>query len=289
MAESTEPTASIKYSVPLAYLQQGDVFRIPTVVPFADTDIRLLRGADGTHGAQLLRSVNDADFEVLTDVELATKLAAVPRRTDWQVSAFASPPSNEHELVVVPARLSLMFVVASQSCDISGHDKKAKGDCVILPVRSLADLCRTELLPFQIGKQQVSSTIEDLLVDRVKDDWLRSQSDLEYDTAIRLVVDEWTPVSSDDKTLKGRIKNVINTEQSRGYLFWLKESTRPPMPTCAIDSTAMYTIPVSLLTSRLESRLSSIAPVYREQFARWVAERLGRVGTLEPISPDKMS
>ena len=109
------------YTNPDEFLQQGDIFRIDIVAPIADTQTRIFRSIDGRHGSVVFEE--NCEGKIFEKDELKALLGNSPL-TDLHTQPFWRTSDGQEEMVVVYAQLFQYFIIATQTCDVSGRDKK---------------------------------------------------------------------------------------------------------------------------------------------------------------------
>ena len=172
------------------YLQQGDIFKVRIVTPFSDRKERLFRTFDGRHGSLVFSSEVAGTVFERSDLELCLNRATA--RDPWHTDPFQIAPDGQEELVVTFAKVVELFVIATQTCDISGQEKHAASHAIILPVKTLSDLCRFDRVPFN-GRTEPAS-MEEYLTEVTGRDALKKTSDpFEYGRIFRRLLDEWNP------------------------------------------------------------------------------------------------
>ncbi len=193
-------------------------------------------------------------------------------------------------MVVVYARLFEYFVIASQTCDISGMDKPAQLWATILPVVTLAAMCRQESIP--MGPQEALRTIDSVVREHCPNsEQLERASDADYGMTIRLLVDEWlnSAAAKESKILSRRIKNFLNDYHKAGYMHPLRDNIQLRVPESYVDFTAAFSVPRSKLLALRNHRIATIASPYREDFSHRFATFYSRVALPAPMRPDAVT
>jgi hypothetical protein len=281
--ETTEPF----YAEPDAHLQQGDIFRIEIVAPVADRQQRLFRTADGRHGSIAFeRGEKGTVFhpDDLRDLLRATQ------RTDWHTDPFCNSPNSQPELVVVHANLIRHFIIATQTCDISGVDHPGLPYAMVLPIQTVEEICRTT--PVQLLAHDgttVTDTIHRYLMTIPA---MQAMGALgkgeEYAEKLRQLLNEWTPAkNSSDRKNHGLIRDFLNKWTKKGFLYGLRSDSRFGVPECCVDFSAIYTVPTAALNEISSHRIAHLAGSYRDAFAQQFALRISRIATPKSISPEK--
>jgi len=130
-----------------AHLAQGDIYSLRLVAPLADNEVRILRTESGRHGDYAFSGEPSRIFD---HDDLIRTLADLP--PDERLLPFSRKGGIPLEYVVVFGDLVDFFMVASQTCDVSGVDGNApKPFAAIVPVVSLAAYLSRERLPIGRG------------------------------------------------------------------------------------------------------------------------------------------
>jgi hypothetical protein len=273
MAETEASTAF--YSDVTDFLQQGDLFKVNIVVPFADQSQRLFRATDGRHGSVVFaETVTGTVYE---SDDLRAVLAQIPNRTPLHTEPFQSTPDGQRELVLVFGGLAEFFLIATQTCDVSAHDKPPHPYAIILTAKTIINICRFDRVPFQ--GEQTSQTIEDYLVSATKSDALRRVTDPnEYFSTLKKEVSNWKPQGHDATVNCGRIKNFIRKQTGGAqHVHFLPADSVRGIPDLFVEFSGAYTVDTSLLVALSGRRIARIAVPYREQFAKAFADRIARI------------
>lgn len=271
------------YADPNRYLQQGDIFRLDLVAPAADEVQRIFRAKNGRHGSVVFQE--DCEARVFSRDELDELLAATSQRV-LHTKPFHQTPDGQNEMVVVFARLFRYFVIATQTCDISGKDKAAFESAIILPVIPLMDLCRSEPMPF-------ASTHETLTIHEFvtryceKSEELQSVGDMDYGNALRNFVDRCA-TSAHNKNVRKDAKfigNYLKRYYEKGYMFSLPGDEGFGLPESYVDFTAAFTVPTSKLLALESLRFATIIDPYRLAFAQKFGYFFARIALPKPMRP----
>src|SRR5258708_4287988 len=200
-----EGSSQTFYVSPTDYLQQGDIFRQDIVIPIADTEKRIFRAEDGRHGSVVFS--DGVNAHVFAEDELRVRLQGC-ERTPLHTDPFAITHDGHPELVVVHSRLSSYFVIATQTCDVSGVDRKASSTAIILPIITVHEICRHERIPFDSFGEM---TILEFLEKNAEATSLREERNaFQFPTLLRKILEEWNPETQVLKTLRGRIRNYLD-------------------------------------------------------------------------------
>ena len=187
MAASSPPANPLFYIPCTEFLQQGDIFRVGIVTPLADAQQRLFRSVDGRHGSVVF--AEGGNGRVFDRAELQQTLDRIPTRTSLHTQPFRPTPDGQPELVVTFAGFSEHFVIVTQTCDVSGHDRKELPYVMILPARTLMEICQTELIQLQGTREQ--KCIEEYVIERVGNPALAAISDAaRYSDELRKLLEE---------------------------------------------------------------------------------------------------
>ena len=196
---------------------------------------------------------------------------------------FSVAPNGDQELVVAPAHLRRYFVIATQTCDVSGLDKQPLDAAIVLPVQTVQDMCLTTRLEFTSEGGKL--TIHEFIVRNIPGVELHSElRPSDYGRAIRQSLAGWTP--SDKKHLqdRNRVANLLKQMlQSKTGVYYLADSAAFELPESVIDFTAAYTIQREVLLQNRSRRIGRIASPVREDFAQRFAHFISRVAL--PAAP----
>ena len=276
------------YITPDNLLQQGDIFRIEIVCPGADTIKRIFRTIDGRHGSAFFASPGQK-AKIFDQDDLENLLSTASRRTELHVDPFCKTPDGQDEMVVVAGRLFHYFIIATQTCDVSGKDKKPYPYATILPVIPFAIMCKNEILPIpNIGNM----TIHKFIVDyAVKGEELDKQSDADYGAAIRIIIEDSLKLKVDKKFEKNLklIRSFLNDYHTKGYMYPLHDDVKLSVPESYIDFSSTFAVPTDKLIAINSMRIARIATPYREDFALKFATFFSRVALTVPMKPEKLS
>lgn len=257
------------------YLQQADIFRVDVVSPIADTQKRIFRTADGCHGSLYFEGT--AQARVFSEEDLTAKLS-IQERGPYHSAPFCQIADGSNELVVVEAKKIKYFVIASQTCDISGKDKKALPFATLLPIITLYDVCRTETLPFD---KTESYTIHDFLLSHCDGtEELNLCNEYTYGCKIKELVRALLQ-SGLNKNLAekvSRIKNFINQGFANSiFTYLLQENQEKQIPESYIDFSVICTVPTPKLEALKPHRLCRLQETYHMSFIKQFATFFERV------------
>ena len=272
------------YSDPNSYLAQGDIFHLDMVGPFADEVKRIFRTTDGRHGSVFFEGECSAKVFSQGDLEM---LLATTSRTELHTDPFSKTEDGQAEMVVVPAELFRYFIVASNTCDISGQDAPPKLATAILPVITLADMCKSTKLELKTSTSQ--TTIHTFIMEYYPQaDGLESCSDVDYGEQVRLNINRWIDSKPTKKLLEDarRIKNFLQRYFDGGYLFSLPQNIKYSLPESYVDFTAVLTVPTEKLFALKNHRFVRIADRYCDSFARKFGDFFSRLALPERMRPN---
>ena len=119
MTSTPDKTADTFYLPPGPQLEQGDIFRTELVAPAADRRQRIFRAADGRHGSVVFEEECEGRVFARSDLESLLRQSSA---NELRTRPFVQTPDGHDEMVVVYARLLRYFVIATQTCDISGEE-----------------------------------------------------------------------------------------------------------------------------------------------------------------------
>jgi len=271
------------YTAPTSYLQQGDIFRIDLVAPAADEVQRIFRTKDGRHGSLVFEE--NCDGRVFGRKELDKLLESAPQ-AGFYTKPFHLTPDGQEEMVVVFARLFRYFIIATQTCDISGKDKSPQDWATILAVITLADLCRTETFPFSATGQLM--TIHDFVKTYCdRSDEFEDTSDMDYAPNLRQIVADSAKLATNKKVLQDirHLKNYLSSYYNKIFMFSLPADSEFALPESYVDFTSAFTVPTSKLLALQSRRFATIVDPYRIEFAKRFGEFFARVALPKPMRP----
>ena len=182
MKEKVDPL----YIPPDDLLAQGDIFRIELVGPNASLQQRIFRTKDGQHGSVVFNT--NCEGRIFSRRELDLLLMNIDGigRCSLHTEPFSPTELGTEELVIVEGKLYKYFIIATQTCDICGKDRPPRPAATILPIIPLAELCKTEKIPFS---EKVCSTIHDYIKDNCdQGNQLISQNEADYGAALRIIL-----------------------------------------------------------------------------------------------------
>lgn len=271
------------YSKPHSYLQQGDIFRIDLVAPAADVSQRIFRTEDGRHGSLVFEE--NCRGRVFDRQELDALLEDGPH-TEFFTKPFHATPDGQEEMVVVFSRLFQYFTIATQTCDISGKDKGPVDWATILPVITLTDMCKTELIPFRSTDQIL--TIHEFVSKYCETSGaLENLSDMDYVPELKKIINECAKEHT-NKAIRqdaGHVKNYLASYYKPLFIFSLPADNTFGLPESYVDFTAAYTVHTSKLLAIRDSRFAMITDPYRIDFAQKFGNFFARVALPRPMRP----
>jgi len=273
----------IFYAAPNDYLAQGDIFRIDLVGPYADEVKRIFRTTDGRHGSVFFEGNCPAKIFSQEDLE---SLLETTRRTELHIDPFSKTRDGQAEMVVVPAELFQYFIVATNTCDISGVDGPPKCAATILPVITLASMCKRTPLTFRTVN--TPTTIHSFVTQYCpKGEALEVAGDLDYSTIVRLTINEWIESNIPKKLRQdvAQIKNFLMNYHSKGYMSPLPQNMKYGLPESYVDFTTVLTVPRDKLLEIKEFRFVRIADRYCDNFARKFGDFFSRLALLKQMRP----
>lgn len=263
------------------FLQQGDIFRQEVVCPTVDTVKRIFRASDGRHGSVVF--AENVSGKIFDESELRSTLTATTR-TPLHTDPFHTTSDGHPELVVVHGTLTSYFILASQTCDVSGIDKAALPTSIILPIRTVLEICRYEKLPFASMDNEALS-IEEFVERNSLNKNLRSINDaFSYPDAMRKLLLEWTPTNKSVASDKGRVKNYLEKQLKTNWMYYLQADSTFGVPESCADFSVAYTVPTARLASLKDGRIARLGDPYRDQFAQAFATRISRIAVPKPMT-----
>ena len=264
--------------------QQGDIFRVDVVAPAADEVQRIFRARDGRHGSVVFEE--NCDGRVFDRTELDALLGA-STKTNLHTQPFQRTPEGQEEMVVVFSRLFRFFVIATETCDISGKEKAQHVWATILPVITLADLCKTEQLPFSSTADLL--TIHEFLLRHFPENKnLASKGDMDYAPFVRDALKSCIQSAGIKKVRKdlSQVKNYLSSYHKKLYMYPLRASSEFELPESYVDFTSAFTVHTAKLLAIRRLRFVTIADPYRIDFAQKFGQFFARVALPEPMKPD---
>jgi hypothetical protein len=274
------------YAAPDEFLQQGDIFRVAVVGPAADEKARIFRTPDGRHGSAVFEE--NCDARVFSQASLCQTLRSLVGRTDLHTEPFRLTPDGQGEMVVVYARLFRYFIITSHTCDISGKDHRALPWTTIVPVLTLAEICRNERLPFK--SQDGPMTIEDFLSLTQDCAGLGQLDEMNYSAGVRQVVTKLMNAGLKGKILQDvqKVRNWLNQYHERGFLFSLPPNPQYKLPEGCVDFSAVFTVPTGKIEALKSYRIARVIEPFRGDFAKKFADRFARSTLPKPMKPDDL-
>lgn len=278
---TSNPSADA-YAPVSEYLQQGDIFCQKVVTPVVDTEKRIFRTSDGQHGSVVF--ADGVSAKVFEESELIAKLNECAR-TPLHTDPFCLTEDGFPEMVVVHSTLTSYFIIATQTCDICGVDRKPLPTAIILPVLTVQDICRNQRLPFQsLGNKEM--TIESFLELNAGAAHLRTESDsFRYPTLLREVFSNWKPGKQFEPD-RNRLRNYMDQLHEKGWMYFLKQDDALKVPESYVDFSVAYTVPTFRLNELKASRIARLADNVRNHFSREFADMLSRIALPTPIKPE---
>jgi hypothetical protein len=268
------------------YLQQGDLFRVNVVTPYADREQRIFRGSDGRHGSVVFAEAVGGTVFGLDD--LLSTLSATSAKTELHTQPFCCTFDGQHELVVVFGDLAEYFLIITQTCDVSGHDKAQVPYAMILPARTIINICRTDRVPLE--GEGAPRSIEEYLSSHADGSELLSVTEpIAYFAVLRRILDEWKPKEKNSTTNRGRIRNFINKQMDGAkHVFYLRPDEARGIPDLFVEFSGAYTVDIVLLVAMSARRVARIGVPYREDFARAFADRISRIAVPALAKPTQI-
>lgn len=269
------------------HLEQGDIYSLELVVPFATREKYIFRTQDGQHGRVALESRQSA--HVFDEIEIAELYSSAEgKHHSCQITPpFGRAPNGEYELVVAPASLRRYFVVATQTCDVSGVDKQNPvNGVIVLPIQTLQDICLTTQLKFSSEGEEM--TIHQFLSRNCPDTGLAaSLKPLVYGEVLRAAISGWDPTPKKVQQDRNRIANLLQRMlDTNTSTYYLKASSQFGFPESVIDFTTTYTVLRQTLVENKSTRIARIASPDREHFSQKFAHFVSRVALQTTTKPD---
>lgn len=257
------------------YLQQGDIFKLKLVGTHSVADPRIVRRADG-------KKITFERTPTVPVSEFPIKMGLLPEK------------SQEY----LKTRFLTMryFVIASQNCDISGLDRPANKNCVILPYVSYPNMFRERVFPYRKqkkggGDEVLEINVRQFIKERL---WTGSSNDFEIcaeddfkwmDLVQNLLKTEVS--NKDDNEIRKRLKNMANADwlKNKGIAYQINGNKTLSVPPGYIDLENVFSIETGELLTNINERLGALKDLHREAFGQSFGARFSRVATpvVEPV------
>lgn len=272
------------------HLAQGDIFCQNLVAPFADPEIRIFRTVRGRHGSGVF---DGEPGRIFSDDDL--RIALDNLTSEQRVMPFHPTDEGLDEMVVVYADLLRYFIVASQTCDVSGVDSSPKPFATVLPFVTLEDYITRVRLPIGLSAEEAEdaarwTTIKAYLEGSLNADFTGSEEDpFLLPQVVRNFLRDREP-SNHDKTTRQVLKRIRSalteaTNHRKLFIYYLPSAPRLKVPEGFVDFCRTYTLPIETLRTMTPERVAAIASPYREEFARKLGDFLSRIATPSPLVP----
>lgn len=274
------------YQSPGPLLAQGDIFALPLVVPFADTDQRLVRTVDGAHGERVFTAGQPA--KIFDPGSLRTLLAH-RRPTAHHVDPFCRSPSGLLEYVVTTGELVTTLMIATQTCDVAGQDGPPFPTTLVLPVRTVFEMCVREPIELPTDAGEIQITIHDYMIKYAGCEQLSQCVDVfKYPIELDALIEEWKPPKKSAMVhARSIIKNITGSWTRVQYLYGLREDPAFGVPRSFVDMTCCFSVDRALLEQVMDRRLVSLADGVRADFAHRYGHLLSRVALNKPQGPGR--
>lgn len=280
----------IPYAAVNPHLAQGDIFGLSLVTPLADDEIRILRTETGLHGTHVFAGEPGRIFGY---DDLLETIDALPR--EELPRPFHNRGGIPLEKVVVFGDLVEYFMIASQTCDVSGIEKNsAKTFAAIVPVIPVSAFLSRERLPIGLSTEDVAdetqwSTIVDYLQTQLSEDLSDVRDDaFVLPARIRELLGSWKPPKkTTERQIRGRIVNVLSdtVNPRKNYIYYLPANTDLRVPEAYVDFTRLFSVVTEKLQQLMPQRVCTLATPYREEFASKLGSYLSRIATPVPLTP----
>ena len=208
-------------------------------------------------------------------------------------------------MVIADAALAKYFVIASQTCDISGVDHVQKPVCVVAPIVTIAQFFLSEDVGAKEGRGEAGRRILDYLNLKLREDpnvckntditsrdlYEDVLNDFNFVDYIRSVLTIWKPPkNSAEKDFRSRLKGFLAAivENRKLFTYYLpkrevRSDSRKRIPEGYIDYTRLYSVPTSHLEEGKDARSATIISPYKEQFAQRMSTYYSRIATPSPV------
>jgi hypothetical protein len=282
----------LPYAAANTHLAQGDIFSLNLVAPLADDQVRILRTEEGLHGTHVLTGKPGRIFDYHGLIET---VAALP--PEQQELPFQNQSSLPLEYVVVFGDLVEYFMVASQTCDVSGVDARPQVLAAVVPIVSLAAYLSRQRLPIGLADEEAQDTSKWVtIVDYLQQALPENLSGIREDPfalpdRIRQLVSAWNPSKkSEGRQVRGKIRSTLNDllDPQKKYIYYLPSSPKHGVPEGFVDFTRLYSVVTEKLNGVSAQRVCTLASPYREEFANKLGLYLSRIATPAPLAPEKM-
>src|SRR5262249_48782679 len=148
---------------------------------------------------------------------------------------------------------------------------------MILPARTVMEICQTEQIDLQRRSQRI--TIEEYLIERTGDTSIASVASAAlYAEHLTQLLRTWAPTENVDKANQRLIVNFLNKiRRTGGHLYYLPANSDFRLPELMVDFCATYTVAIRQLMNFAVRRVARIGDPYRDHFARAFADRISRI------------
>jgi hypothetical protein len=274
-------------------LAQGDIFSLPLVAPLADDEIRVLRTESGQHGFHVFQDGEPG--RIFSYADLVETIGSLP--PEDQVPPFPCGEGVPPEMVVVYGDLFQFFIVASQTCDVSGVDARPKPFAAVLPVVTLAGFLSREELPIGVDRDQMQdrsqyATIVDYLQTALRIDLSSERGDpFALPGRVRDLLRQWKPrKGSPEQRVRGKMVEWMNgvVDARKTYVYYLPAEKTLGIPEGYIDFTRLYSVLIGKVQELMTKRKATLVSPYREEFASKLGTYLSRIATPAPLKPPKV-
>lgn len=265
-------------------LCQGDLFRFSIALPRASAGIVLIELSE-TPLSDNMGSVTHCSIEIASQGDGTIAPGSFRGR--------GRPTANATYPVVVHAALFDYFVIASQTCDVSG-DGKLPLVC-IAPFQTLGQLMATEPLPLKPNTTKDSDrnewqTINEYLAEAHRADF----SDIDDVDALlpervrQFVSEGRLNGTKEAKKDLGRVKSMYDDFLAeRKWIYYLPPSQGPQIPEGYVDLRQIYTVELTQLEQISDRRIAALRGNYREHFSKHLGDLLSRVAVLQQLKPPR--
>ena len=276
------------------FLQQGDIFKLDIITPVAGDDMRLFRKNNAEHGSRIFSTVGSLG-KIFTPEEVTEIISTNGKTTPYHTDPFEEDPDGIKEFVVTQATLTRRFIVASQTCDISGVDKPSELHfAMVLPVSTFRDLCVLTFIPLLAGTEStkengpyVNSTAHNFLVQHCDDCTnIQNASDLEYRSHFIDTLNKWSPPKKSYlHTNKSLIKNVLGKITKKQMYFTINETPNLSEPMMVADLSQTFMLPIACLENQSDCRIGTLHHDLRSSFSQKFANLISRIAVPKGMQP----
>lgn len=158
---------------------------------------------------------------------------------------------------------------------------------------TIAEFCRAEKVPFPSAATGAEKTIVAFLAERLGEHIKQEvEIDLTFPDHLRKALDDWKAKDtgeSPDARIRGAMKTLLNNIVGNKQLntYYLHSDAARGVPESFVEFTYLFTVRTGLLIEHQGSRIATLSPPYREEFAQRFAHYYMRIATPVPHRGEK--